>query len=561
MTKRYKMFLESMNINEAPKSFTPQFGKTGDSKDMTRARKGMLKDLNPDVEGSIAKVITDTIKDLPKKYDRIKNDPKVIKDIINMASRAVGAVERDKEGKPINVTSKDGMGVASSNFEKLSIPYQALYLLLASKMSPNNAVLSDYDTTLPFKIINEIIGSSGGDVDIADLKDNDIRTLLKHNDSSKKNSTEKRKSVLADFMDNLLKISRENNPDSSTLLGREAGGSNIDTKGHGRLKSLVQTLIDIDRDYFKKNRNASGQNYGGVKDTNQAIEEFVKSMVTQKTKKNAVNSVVSKAKDEYQATQKDRMSELLDRLNPTDGDKAKAAIAKLDNTISRLSDPAKIYDVLTNYIKTGDDTQKIRKAVQSYYTPLRKAVKKGNVSIDNLETPVKPSFMKEILDKIYEVDAEAVHAPQLNSFIEKNYSQYPDVVKHYYKLLKHSGATDYDPEGISRDDAIKVGSEIGVPVSVNNTTPDSEETSDDTTASPIDISNLKTKRTLSRAEKKQKEQFMANAKKNRLSQGLPIDDDFLQRAEDHFMKRLDTQKQESFLNVMMGMNKLLDEYI
>ena len=560
MTKRYKMFLENMNINEAPKSFTPQFGKTGDSKDMTRSRKGMLKDLNPDVEGSIAKAVTDTIKDLPKKYDRIKNDPKVIKDIINMASRAVGAVERDNEGKPINVTSKDGMGVASSNFEKLSTPYQALYLLLASKMSPNNAALSDYDTTLPFKIINEIIGSSGGDVDIADLSDDDIKTLLKHNDSSKRNSTEKRRSALANFMDNLLKISRENTPDSSTLLGREAGDSTIDTKGHGRLNKLVQTLVDIDREYFSKNRNSSGQNYGGVKDTNQAIEEFVKSMVTQKTKKNAVDSVVSRAKDEYQATQKDRMAKLLDRLNTTDGEKANATITKLDNIISRLSDPAKIYDVLTNYIKTGDDTQKIRKAVQSYYTPLRKAVKKGNVSTDNLETPVDPSLMKSILNKIYEVDAEAVHAPQLNSFIEKNYSQYPDIIKYYYKLLKDAGTTDYDPEGISRDDAIKVGSEIGVPVSVDNTTSDSEEASD-TTTSPIGISDLKTKRTLSRAEKKQKEQFMDKAKKNRLLKGLPIDDDFLQRADDHFMKRLDTQKQESFLNVMMGMNKLLDEYI
>jgi len=567
MTKRYKLFLESLTEATPLKSATPQYSEKGkESKDTKRSRDSMLKDLNPKVDGSIASIISDIVNKLPSSYDSLKTD-QAIKDLSQMASKAVNAVERDKELKPINIRSKDGLGTLSSNFEDLSPLYKALYLTVASKLSPNAKVLADYDEKLPFAMIRHIMNGTDSDVsDVLNMSNDEIRSAL--DDLKGSSSTERRTQIMSKLFNNLAHFTRSSGSDDAvTLTGRPASSETIATKGHGRLNKLVQTLVDIDREYFEKNANTSGQNYGGVKDTNDAIDKFVKSMVTQKTKSGAIKNAVDLAKSDYESNKDSKLKDITSSLSDMDKNRLTNAINKLDTKISRLSDPNKIYNLITDYIHNGDDTQKVRKLAQRYYSDFRKAVKKGNVDIENLETPVEPNLMKQILKKIYEVDAEAVHAPQLNAFIEKNYSKYPDVVRTYRNLLKKSGLSDSEPIELDRDQAVGVGNDIGVPVSSNIGTDDGISKKSLGKRVPgegaIDIDQLDAKvaPTLTRAQKKQKEEFINNAKKRRLMQGKPIDDAFLQRAEDAFMKRLEASQQESFLDVMIGLNKLLDESI
>jgi len=450
MTHKYKEYLNSI-LNEA----TPQFGKRVGDATKTKRQKGSYEtDAKPSEEGSIGSVISDYVSTLaeakPKSFGKFAT-PDAIEALTRMATKAVQMFEYDKAGNPIDLTAKDGLGVMSNQFARSDNPlYKALYLLVASRKSGLNVGV---DEVLPFKLVSEIMD---------DDPENTLQKIAKMSDEEINNAIMVAPKLSGVF-DALVKSGRfEPVTAGKTLSGRDTGGQ-MEPKGHGRLNALVAELVRIDREYFDKNASTSGQNYGGVKDTNEAIGAFINSMITNKTKQAGTSKYVQDLKSKVQATPR---ASILGKFKGAKEDVFTSVTDGINKQIGAMSDPAKILSVIgsgigvENLKKLGAN-QLTQKALSNYYSPLVMGLRQGKLvggRESEVSTPVEPKLMISIIDKINEFDPELMHTPQLLDFVEGQYPEGDPVVQHYHDLLRKSGL-DRDINAPDEEEIKSVGAQ------------------------------------------------------------------------------------------------------
>ena len=431
MTRKYKEYLGSL-FNEA----TPQFGKRIGDATKTKRQKGSYED-DAKVSGddTTGKIISDYVAQLaeakPKSFGKFAT-PVAIEALTRMATKAIQMFEYDKEGNSIDPTAKDGLGVMSNQFGMSENPlYKALYLLVASRKSGLNVGV---DEVLPFELVSEIM---------EDDPENTLQRIAKMSDEEINNSIMVAPKLSRVF-DNMVKSARfEPVSPNKTLSGRDTAGQMSKT-GHGRLNALVSTLVDIDREYFDKNASTSGQNYGGVKDTNEAIGAFINSMITNKTKQSGTSAYVGKLKSALQNTDR---SIALGNFKGSKLDVFNTVANSIDKQIVKLSDPEKILNSISvgmspEAIKSLGGNQLTWQALKTHYAPLTKGLRQGKLvggRESEVSTPVEPKLMLSIIDKLYEFDPQLMHVSQLLDFVEGQYDSEDAIVQHYHELLRKSG--------------------------------------------------------------------------------------------------------------------------